>query len=1839
MSKSGKLLAMLLSVALFLSVFSCSTTVFAEEVTEELEHREFVENAINNPGVDEDDLPEAEIIYEVEEKRDEYTKVYKKNDGSYTAVMSATPLHYLNDGVWEDIDNSLTLNGDVYSNTDNLFNIELPESINSNEALTIENGGYEISFSVDGISESVAVVENNVVSSGTEVSAIDESIVQTHSAVTYNDIAENTDLQYIVSSDSIKENIIVYDKESVKDTYIFTFELNGLTAQKYDDGSVVFRDNSNDIKFRIPRPVMTDSALSFSYDIDVSLNENGDGTITIQYTPSTEWLNSTERAYPITIEPAIMVEDIKETTWVEDTFVISDASDDTIKEKNYYSDYVGAVSNGAQGLEGEVYTKFNMDAFKSLGSNVVFTEAQYLFYGGSTNGVALAKKIAEPIDFKTVTYDKKAELEEEVIDYYTSPYKGYENLSFVYTHFNITKPLNEWLNGEENNGFAIVTEDTDFYAALILNGVQKKPSSDVVHTTTLLLDYIDMGGYNEKYEYHTQPVSRAGTGYVNILTQQLTVMRDDITINVGDSPLTVGMVYDSAIYDKLNALNYGHLLAYGNNWTPNFLRAYLADNDGNVTYYSETGSAIDFVRSTDENGNIVFTERNGESGYSLEAVNSNGYRVVRPDGKTETFNALGLLISVADSENTETSVNIQYDQSYRIDKITVGSNVIFDYIYDNSGLLSKLTCSTDSLVKEVNYSYDSNNNLISVTSLDEDGKAYSCSYGYDESNNVTSVTYELLNDDDTVSDGLRVVYDYDGNGNVIEVIEQTYTGNSFVDYEITNYSKLDLLQTQVSYGTQDYEVYQFNNQGKHIYTFDSVGNVVYSIDKLQNPMYNYWVQSTLFNCIENGDFENGLNNWNGSELDVETAKINKKNVNAVKLTGGIDEENTLCQVVKIDGKENEEFIISGWFKGCFTESSTDNAELKNTIEDGGNSNLNFTSDRFAQIEVSYQYTEITDKGAEVRPDKIVVPFSVNVDSWQYVEKKFELKADSENITVCIRYSKNENPALVSGVKLIKCGAIKYYHDNDNNDFNNKIEWVTIGSNAKLEYHYRDNITSLIFSENAVPKTTVTYRYPENGESKAYIYVNGEEKHKILFDSDTKKIKQVQSSDGRIIRYTDDMTGSFDAKNSCIYTVGDIVNEGLDSGCVYQETIGGKKYCTILNPVQYVLPDTIKPVTTNSRDFCISETLSEKGEQIKLILGATTKQDFFGRRDTDVVQLYIPNVEKENAVPLAKIQTEYKYPENKGFDEMNRVKTLINTISAPQGNNLESNIGFSYEYDEKGNITAEYKYISDNSTQPRYSYEYDDSNHLIRYNVLDSEEPRSYVYEYDTYGNILSESVYSGNPSSAELDIITPAEYYEYSYSNNKLISHKGETICYNEDGNPINLNGATLGWNDNNQLVSYTYTDANDNNKEKRIVYDYDDDGFLESKTIQEKTDISNDMYEDVEKYQYTWSYGKVINQVHTKNNENGVAQQQTVVKFVYDSFNCVQGFIIDVDDIVDGEVVDDSEDASAYMYLKNLQGDIVGVVDESGNTVLLYEYDVWGVPTISFSENCPEAISSKIELLTLTYRGYCYDYDTGLYFVNGRLYNPEWGRYVSNSENSDENTLPEFEGINNVYTYWGNNPVFTYDYDEKEIYYAKAYANYLHNKKVTQQFLVDETRDYDKNDDGYFDEFIYNQRNEKIANYRYGELGMAKNGCGCVATFNAALLLDLKLNPEDVMFEHETIGMGLHGFYGCSIVDVAQFFVRRGLDVEFAVNNFDAAAQNYDVHIMNYINPTSGHFVAIKSEWNQETKKAAFWGYNTFCNQDERDDLTHTINDDKEHPITSETYKPHIMISIKAKN
>ena len=94
--------------------------------------------------------------------------------------------------------------------------------------------------------------------------------------------------------------------------------------------------------------------------------------------------------------------------------------------------------------------------------------------------------------------------------------------------------------------------------------------------------------------------------------------------------------------------------------------------------------------------------------------------------------------------------------------------------------------------------------------------------------------------------------------------------------------------------------------------------------------------------------------------------------------------------------------------------------------------------------------------------------------------------------------------------------------------------------------------------------------------------------------------------------------------------------------------------------------------------------------------------------------------------------------------------------------------------------------------------------------------------------------------------------------------------------------------------------------------------------------------------------------------------------------------------------------------------GDVIALLDGTGNVVVSYVYDAWGAP-IGKSGSMAETLGT---VQPFRYRGYVFDEETGLYYLRSRYYNPGWGRFVNADALIDQN----------LYSYCKNSPIQFHD-------------------------------------------------------------------------------------------------------------------------------------------------------------------------------------------------------------------
>lgn len=82
------------------------------------------------------------------------------------------------------------------------------------------------------------------------------------------------------------------------------------------------------------------------------------------------------------------------------------------------------------------------------------------------------------------------------------------------------------------------------------------------------------------------------------------------------------------------------------------------------------------------------------------------------------------------------------------------------------------------------------------------------------------------------------------------------------------------------------------------------------------------------------------------------------------------------------------------------------------------------------------------------------------------------------------------------------------------------------------------------------------------------------------------------------------------------------------------------------------------------------------------------------------------------------------------------------------------------------------------------------------------------------------------------------------------------------------------------------------------------------------------------------------------------------------------------------------------YLFIKNIQGDITGIMDEEGNILVTYAYDAWGNHISTVYSNGGGATGARFN--PFRYRGYYYDTELGFYYLNSRYYDPAVGRFIN---------------------------------------------------------------------------------------------------------------------------------------------------------------------------------------------------------------------------------------------------
>ena len=229
--------------------------------------------------------------------------------------------------------------------------------------------------------------------------------------------------------------------------------------------------------------------------------------------------------------------------------------------------------------------------------------------------------------------------------------------------------------------------------------------------------------------------------------------------------------------------------------------------------------------------------------------------------------------------------------------------------------------------------------------------------------------------------------------------------------------------------------------------------------------------------------------------------------------------------------------------------------------------------------------------------------------------------------------------------------------------------------------------------------------------------------------------------------------------------------------------------------------------------------------------------------------------------------------------------------------------------------------------------------------------------------------------------------YSDSQWGDLLTKYDGTTITYDQIGNPLSYyNGSsyTFSWT-GRQLTSAV-------KGSKTMSFTYDDNGIRTSKTV---NGVTHTYYLN----------GSLI-----------VAEQWSdkLIVYLYDSTGMPIGMMYRTESYA----VDQWD---VFWFEKNLQGDVVAVYNSAGTKVATYNYtDAWGNHTVSYTNG---GASTGAQYNPFRYRGYYYDTDLGMYYLQSRYYDAKICRFI-NADSAFYHSMPGY----NLFAYCGNNPVNRYD-------------------------------------------------------------------------------------------------------------------------------------------------------------------------------------------------------------------
>ena len=1125
---------------------SISEDISSKESVEESDDEEIIDSQIDEEIISESLAPE-EIDKDEESEESSESNELNPDETSQNSVAMEVTTEKSNEEVT--FEESIQEESSI-EETEESINLEESDSEESAEELT-EDSIAENPLTEEGPESSVesaakAEIIEREEPEITYSSHLEElyTLKDSTSSLIYRNVRPNMDLQYELYGSTVKEKIIVQEKQT-EYSYPFILQLEGLRVHQEKNGSISLYDPERvpaDIKegteeyetafeeavvYVIPKPFMKDSSgIGQSQEVRYELGEQSeDGSIKITVIADSDWINADARIFPITIDPTIKKKEYVNTF---DTHVIEGyptteyyASDTLIAGWASYDNY-GRM---------RIYWKYK--PLPTLPAASIVTNCQillrqfaggYSFYPGSESMNLAVREVTESWDLDAGLYwNNQPAFSSEILDFKTIS----SSTDATRYGLDITSLAQEWYAGTKANNGVVIFPATEYTSgnSSTTRACCSFGSCNYVGTLQpyIAVTYRDAKGLEGYWTTHSQS-SPAGTGYINDFTGNLTFVHGDMSSIGGILPIGVNHVYNGYLASKNftsgNAITADFsAMKTGAGWklsAQETLVMYTLNNDDVSTTYCVHSDADGTEHYYQASGTNTYVSEDGLP-YTI-TKNSSGYTMADDYGNVKTFDATGHLTMIQDVNGNYKSFVYSSNRLTAVKEKNAGGTerTILTFTYVNN-YLSKITDALDTS-DTITYSY----------SATPTGTVYS---GSDLSNVGTTGYLRTI----VHSKGETITFTYYSNGRLKEAISGTnkakllyeYASGGYLDGRVSKATEYGYNYTSNAYVAgqaigvtySGHKTTAFRTSGKD----DVYGN---SDDLVETCVMDNWGRTVCSYVNQNGS-QVIIAAYNNSYQDNNTTTLRKRNTllgtgdaGGWATSGNVSTNNLLnttmqgsqtvtgnpsgtaskSQAVTLNLSGKQTYMLSGWAKATAVPKRDSDSPQKFELR--------------AVITYSDNTTETK-----------AIPFNTDVHVWQYVCGGIvpNISKTVSKITVYAAFDYQANSATFKMLRLVKEPAPTYKY-NSNGD----LTEIRNGDGSKQSLTYTGvDVTKIVDSDN---------------ESYTYTY-------RTVGSTNTHQVQSV-SADGVTVNYTYDSygnvtgaTGTGTGVSSNVQTAAAYTNEG------------------------------------------------------------------------------------------------------------------------------------------------------------------------------------------------------------------------------------------------------------------------------------------------------------------------------------------------------------------------------------------------------------------------------------------------------------------------------------------------------------------------------------------------------------------------------------------------------------------------------------------------------------------------------------------------------------------------